>query len=146
VRPTQPHIQLVLGELSPCVKQEGSEADHLLSSSAEIKNEWYSTIPPYSFMVCTGTTLCFTEGNMHSFHCTCITGYHFSQWKRLWAKLTKLNNIQMYENHSSEGGAGIASSLVVVTRLWDGWLRRTQGSVFGRGRSFFLFFFPPPPL
>jgi hypothetical protein len=35
--PTQPHIQWVPGALSLGVKQQGCEADHSASSSAEIK-------------------------------------------------------------------------------------------------------------
>jgi hypothetical protein len=38
VGPTQPPIQWIPGTLSLCVKRPGHEADHLLPSSAEVKN------------------------------------------------------------------------------------------------------------
>jgi len=79
VEPTQLHIQLVLGKLSPWVQQVGNRADHSPPSSAEIKNEWYSTIPTFFLMMCAGATLRFTESNLSSFHCNCIAGHHFSQ-------------------------------------------------------------------
>jgi hypothetical protein len=45
--PTQPHIQLVPGALSPGVKRPGREADHSPPTSAEVKNTWIyiSTLP-----------------------------------------------------------------------------------------------------
>jgi len=45
--PTQPPIQWVPGSISPGVKRLGSESDHSLSSSAEVKNAWsYTSTPP----------------------------------------------------------------------------------------------------
>jgi hypothetical protein len=45
--PTQPQIQWVQGLL----KQQGHEADHSPSSSAEMKNRWsYISTPQYVFM------------------------------------------------------------------------------------------------
>jgi len=42
---------MVIGRLSPGVKQPGSGADHSPSSSAEIKSAWdYISTPPYVFM------------------------------------------------------------------------------------------------
>jgi hypothetical protein len=44
--PSQPHCQWVQGFL-PTVKRSGRDADHLLSSTAEVKNEWkYTSTPP----------------------------------------------------------------------------------------------------
>jgi hypothetical protein len=49
--PTQPPIQWVPGVLSPAVKRPGREADHSLSSSAEVKNSWhYAFTPKYAFV------------------------------------------------------------------------------------------------
>jgi hypothetical protein len=42
--PTQPLMQWVSGVLSPGVKRQGREADHLPPSSAEVKNSWNSSI------------------------------------------------------------------------------------------------------
>jgi hypothetical protein len=48
---TQPPIQWVPGVLSLGVKWQGCEADHLLPSSAEVKNVCrYNSTPPYVFM------------------------------------------------------------------------------------------------
>jgi hypothetical protein len=44
VRHTQPPILWVPGAISPRVKRQGREADHLLPTSAEVKNG--RTIPP----------------------------------------------------------------------------------------------------
>jgi hypothetical protein len=50
--PTQPPIQWVAGVLSLGVKRPGSEADHPLPSSADVKNAWsYTSTPQYVFMV-----------------------------------------------------------------------------------------------
>jgi hypothetical protein len=43
MRPTQPHIQWVLGFLSLWVKRPWNEADHSLRSSVEDKNQWSYT-------------------------------------------------------------------------------------------------------
>jgi hypothetical protein len=43
---------MIIGVLSPGVKQQGCEADHSLPSSAKVKNAWrYTFTPPYVFMV-----------------------------------------------------------------------------------------------
>jgi hypothetical protein len=48
---TQTPIQWVPGTLSPGVKGEGREADHLPETSAEVKKMWiYTSTPPYAFM------------------------------------------------------------------------------------------------
>jgi hypothetical protein len=48
---TQPPIQGVPGALSLGVKRQGSEADHSLPASAEVKKMWiYTSTPPYAFM------------------------------------------------------------------------------------------------
>jgi hypothetical protein len=48
---TQPPIQLVTAALSPEIKRPGREADHSLSTSAEVKKMWiYKSTPPYAFM------------------------------------------------------------------------------------------------
>jgi hypothetical protein len=44
---TQPHIQWVLGALSPGVKRPGREADHSPSTSAEVKKMWIYTCTPH---------------------------------------------------------------------------------------------------
>jgi hypothetical protein len=50
--PTQPPIQWVPGALSPGVKRPECEADHLPSTSADVKKTWvYTSTPPYVFMV-----------------------------------------------------------------------------------------------
>jgi hypothetical protein len=46
--PTQPHIQWLWGVLSPEVKRPVFEADHSLSSSAEIKNAWSIPLLPHT--------------------------------------------------------------------------------------------------
>jgi hypothetical protein len=49
--PTQPPVQWVPGALSPWVKRQAREADHLPPASAEVKKMWIRTIaPPYAFM------------------------------------------------------------------------------------------------
>jgi hypothetical protein len=51
LQPTQPHIQWVLGALSPGVKRQGREADHSPPTRAEVKKMWiYTSTPPYAFM------------------------------------------------------------------------------------------------
>jgi hypothetical protein len=48
---TQPPIQLVLGDITPGVKQPVCEADHSLPSSASVKIAWnYTSILEYIFM------------------------------------------------------------------------------------------------
>jgi hypothetical protein len=50
--PTQSPIQWLPGALFPVVKHLGSEADHSLPSSAEIRNVWcYTPTPHYVFLV-----------------------------------------------------------------------------------------------
>jgi hypothetical protein len=44
--PTQPPNQWVPGNITPGVKRPGREADHLTSSSAEVKNAWNCTSAP----------------------------------------------------------------------------------------------------
>jgi len=45
--PTQPPVQWVPGILSPEVKWQVHEADHLPLSSAKFKNVWsYTSVPP----------------------------------------------------------------------------------------------------
>jgi hypothetical protein len=44
--PTQPPIQWVPGALSPGVKRQGREADHLPPTSAEVKKMWIYTSTP----------------------------------------------------------------------------------------------------
>jgi hypothetical protein len=45
--PTQPPVQWVQEALSLGVKRPGHEADHIPSSSAEVKNTWsYTSTPP----------------------------------------------------------------------------------------------------
>jgi len=44
--PTQPPLQRIPGALSLGVKQPGSEADHSLLSSDEVKNAWNYTSTP----------------------------------------------------------------------------------------------------
>jgi len=40
------------------VKRPGREAHHIPSSSANIKIKWsYNSSPPYSFMMCRGTSI-----------------------------------------------------------------------------------------
>jgi hypothetical protein len=47
--PTQPPVQWAPGALSLRVKRPGREADHSLSSSAEVKNAWnYTSTPQYA--------------------------------------------------------------------------------------------------
>ena len=62
-------------------------------------------------------------------------------WSSFFAMKTsdQLIDIWMCENHSSEGETGIAKSCAVVTRLQDGWPKRTRGSVSGTGKSLFCF-------
>jgi hypothetical protein len=49
--PTQPPIEWVRGALSPEIKRQGREADHLSPTSAEVKKMWiYTSIPPYALM------------------------------------------------------------------------------------------------
>jgi hypothetical protein len=56
----QHSIQWVLGTLFMQVKQPQCEADHLPPSTTEVKNARnYTSTPPYTFMSCTGITLCF---------------------------------------------------------------------------------------
>jgi hypothetical protein len=51
LRSTQPPIKWVPGALSPGVKRQGREADHLPSTSAEVKKMWiYTSTPIYVFM------------------------------------------------------------------------------------------------
>jgi hypothetical protein len=45
---TQPPIQQVPGALSPGVKRLGREADHSLSTSAEVKKMWIYTFTPHT--------------------------------------------------------------------------------------------------
>jgi hypothetical protein len=40
LRPTEPHIQLLTGALTPGVKGAGRETEHSPPSPAEIKNAW----------------------------------------------------------------------------------------------------------
>jgi hypothetical protein len=47
--PTQSPIQWVPGALSPGVKLQGREADHLPPTSAEVKNTWIYTSTPHKF-------------------------------------------------------------------------------------------------
>jgi hypothetical protein len=50
--PTQPPIQRVPGAVSLGVKWPEREADHLPTSSAEVKNAWsYNSTPKYAFTV-----------------------------------------------------------------------------------------------
>jgi hypothetical protein len=50
--PSQPPIQWVMEITSLGVKRPEHEADHLHSSSAEVKNAWsYTSNPQYAFMV-----------------------------------------------------------------------------------------------
>jgi hypothetical protein len=49
--PIQPPIQWEPGTLSPGVKRQGREADHLSPTSAEVKKMWiYTSNSPYAFM------------------------------------------------------------------------------------------------
>jgi hypothetical protein len=51
LRSTQHSIEEVQGTLSPEVKRRGSEADHSLPASAEVKNIYiYKSAPPYAFV------------------------------------------------------------------------------------------------
>ena len=50
LRPTQHLIQWVMGALLPWVKWQGSQADHLPPSGAEVAHI-------HAFMVCIGTTV-----------------------------------------------------------------------------------------
>jgi hypothetical protein len=49
--PTQPPIQWTPEGISPEVKQQGREADHLPPTSAEVKKIWiYTSTPPNASM------------------------------------------------------------------------------------------------
>jgi hypothetical protein len=65
LRPTQTPIKWVLGAISPGVKQQGHEANHSTSPTAEVKNDGaIPPLPPYGFMELNyfslGKTLTFT--------------------------------------------------------------------------------------
>jgi hypothetical protein len=63
LRPIQPPIQLVPRDITPGIKLPGSETDHSLPYSAEVKNAWsYTSTPQYTFMT------------------WCLTGYVFTAW------------------------------------------------------------------
>ena len=69
--PTQTPTQWKLGfqGSSPGAKSLSHGVYHLPPCRAEVKNEWsYTSIPIYTFMVCTGTTLCvyFRTCTLHS--------------------------------------------------------------------------------
>jgi hypothetical protein len=50
--PTHPRIQWVLGALTPAVKRQGCEVNHLPPSSDEGKNAWsYTSTPSVRLMV-----------------------------------------------------------------------------------------------
>jgi hypothetical protein len=51
LRPTDPPIQCVPGEISAGLKRSGREAGHLPQTIAEVKETWiYTFTPPYAFM------------------------------------------------------------------------------------------------
>lgn len=60
--PTQTPIRCVPEAYYRGVEGPGSEADHLPSFIAEVKNVWSCTLtPPYTFMPCVGVVLLFWQ-------------------------------------------------------------------------------------
>ena len=64
------------------VNQLVHEADHLLPSGAEVKNEWsFMYIPQYAFMACAGTTLSWLDVLLSAWMIQLLMTNDLEMWK-----------------------------------------------------------------
>ena len=88
--------QCVLRAPSKEKKHLRHEADHLTLSTTKIKNEWsYTSTPPYTFMVYTGTTLSLRYlSSLQVFSCTIFPTKYMPQTNALPCVRCLLENLR----------------------------------------------------